>query len=65
MNDYCAFSKDHRCIKWMDYNLTLQELEEADQMCHGNWIEIEHLRNRGDLLEKLLQKAGIQFPSEY
>lgn len=65
MNDYCAFSKDHRCIKWMDYELTLQELEEADEMCHGNWIEIQHLRDRVTLLEELLQKAGIDFPSEH
>ena len=64
MNDYCSFSKDHRCIKWIDYSLTLQELEEADETCHGNWIEIENLRNRVDLLENLLQKAGIDFPSE-
>jgi hypothetical protein len=45
MNDYCALSKDHRCIKWIDYSLTLQELEEADEICHGNWIEIQHLRD--------------------
>ena len=41
MNNYCAFSKDHKCIKWSDYEITRQELEEADELCHGNWIEIE------------------------
>ena len=41
MENYCAFSKDHTCLKWLDYMLTLQELEEADSLCHGNWIEIE------------------------
>lgn len=65
MSDYCAFSKEHSCIKWMDYELTRQELEEADELCHGNWIEIQHLRDRIDLLEELLQKAGIGFPPEY
>lgn len=41
MNNYCAFSKDHKCIKWIDYEITRQELAEADELCHGNWIEIE------------------------
>lgn len=64
MNDYCAFSKGHKCIKWTDYELTRFELCEADELCHGNWIEIQHLRNRIDLLEKLLNIAGISFPPE-
>lgn len=65
MNDYCAFSKEHRCIKWMDYSLTLQELKEADELCHDNWIEIQNLHNRVELLERLLQEAGIDFPPEH
>ena len=44
MTDYCAFSKDHKCIKWSDYEIAQLELEEADQLCHGNWIEIQHQR---------------------
>lgn len=32
MENYCAFSKDHSCLKWLDYMLTLQELEEADPL---------------------------------
>jgi hypothetical protein len=36
MLDYCAFSKDHKCIKWEDYQIMLQEIEEADSLCHGN-----------------------------
>lgn len=46
MNDYCAFSKNHRCLKWMDYKLTRHELEEADELCHRNWIEIQNLLDR-------------------
>lgn len=64
MTDYCAFSKDHRCIKYADYELTRFELEEADQLCHGNWIEIQHLQGRIDLLEQLLKDAGIEIPLE-
>ena len=43
MTDYCAFSKDHKCIKFMDYEIIRHELEEADELCHDNWIEIQHL----------------------
>lgn len=42
MTDYCTFSKDHKCIQWNDYENTRHELEEANELCHGNWIEIEH-----------------------
>lgn len=64
MNDYCAFSKNHRCLKWMDYELTHHELEEADELCHGNWIEIQNLLDRVELLENTLRNAGIDIPSE-
>lgn len=65
MTDYCAFSKDHTCIKWMDYELTRHELEEADELCHGNWIEIQHLRDYIDRLQTILAEHGIEIPSEY
>ena len=55
----------HKCIKWSDYELTRHELEEADALCHGNWIEIQHLRNYIDLLQELLTSHGIEIPSEY
>lgn len=44
MNNYCAFSKEHHCIKWQDYVSARLELEECDELCHGNWIEIESLQ---------------------
>ena len=46
MNNYCAFSKKHKCLKWMDYELTRMELKEADSLCHENWIEIQRLYKR-------------------
>ena len=64
MNNYCAFSKENCCIKWIDYEITRLQLEEADELCHGNWIEIQHQRGRIDLLEELLQKFGIDYPPE-
>ena len=45
----------------MDYELTRFELEEADELCHGNWIEIQRLRKHIDLLEKLLREHGMNF----
>ena len=49
----------------MDYELTRHELEEANELCHSNWIEIQHLRNYIDQLQKLLTEHGIDIPSEY
>lgn len=65
MTNYCAFSKNHKCLKWMDYQLTRFELEEADETCHGNWIEIQRLQAKVDQLEHLLEQAGIEIPDEY
>ena len=65
MTNYCAFSKNHKCLKWIDYQLTRFELEEADETCHGNWIEIQRLQARVDQLEHLLEQAGIEIPDEY
>ena len=64
MENYCAYSKNHKCIKWMDQELTRQELEEADALCHENWIEIQHLYNRIHLLESILTNAGIDVPND-
>lgn len=65
MTNYCAYSKDHKCIKWMDYELMCHELEEADELCHGNWIEIQHLRSYIEQLQELLTEHGIEIPPEY
>ena len=65
MLDYCAFSKDHTCLKWIDYEITREQLEEADELCHGNWIEIQHMRDYIDQLQALLRENGIEVPIEY
>ena len=62
MLDYCAFSKDHKCIKWEDYQIMLQEIEEADSLCHGNWIEIEKQYNYILELQKILDEHGFEYP---
>ena len=65
MTDYCAFNKNNKCIKWTDYVLTRHELEEANELCHGNWIEIQRQRNYIEQLQMLLAKHGIEIPPEY
>ena len=65
MKNHCAFSKNHSCPLWTDYELTCYELEEAYSLCHGNWIEIQHLQDRVDQLEQLLRLAGVEVPPEF
>lgn len=65
MNNYCAFSKGHMCIKWLDYQLSRLELEEADELCHGNWIEIQKQQEYIELLQSILISHGIEVPTEY
>ena len=62
MNDYWAFSHDRKCLKWEDYELTRHELEEADDLCHGNWIEIQKLYDYIEKLKKILDESNIEYP---
>lgn len=65
MENYCAFSNNHLCPLWMDYKLTRYELEEANTLCHGNWIEIERKYKYIQALQKILSENGISYPDEY
>ena len=58
IDNYCVFSKDHKCLKWEDYELTRHELEEADALCHSNWIEIQKLCEYIDHLKVILDDNG-------
>lgn len=66
ITSYLLYEKGLKCIKFTDYELTRHELEEADELCHGNWIEIRHLRDYDiDRLQALLTEHGIEIPDEY
>ena len=65
MENYCAFSQKHHCIKWIDYSITRHELEEADLLCHENWIEIQRKTQYIQLLQELLTTNHIEFPDEF
>lgn len=62
VNEYCAFSKEHKCLKWADYEITRHELEEADELCHLNWLEIQRLYAHIEVLKSLLRENDIGFP---
>lgn len=62
MEDYCAFSKEHKCLKWEDYELTRHELEKADRLCHGNWIEIQRLYRTLTSSDPSRRKNNIDYP---
>ena len=64
MNDSRTFCKDHKCIKWTD-ELFRYELEEANDVCYGNWIEIQHQREYIAQLQELLTRYGIAVLLEY
>ena len=64
MENYCAFSKNHTCLKWLDYIITHQELEEADSLCHGNWIEIQRKNQYIQTLQEILDSNHISYPDE-
>lgn len=65
MTDYCALCRDKHCILYADYQLTRHELEEANELCHGNWIEIQKLYQYIDTLKKVLREHTIPIPAEY
>ena len=62
MLNYCAFSKDHKCMKWTEYQIMLQEVEEVDETCHGNWIEIQNQYEYIQKLQAILEDHGIDYP---
>ena len=61
MNNYCAFSQNHKCVKWTDYEIIRAELEEADSLCHDNWLEMEQLRLYIKTLQEILDNYGIPY----
>lgn len=40
MENYCAFSKNHKCLNWTDYELTRYELEEAGSLFQAKKMSV-------------------------
>lgn len=60
--NYCAFSQNHKCIKYIDYELSRQALTDAEELCHENWIEIQRKDKYIEILKELLSENHISFP---
>ena len=55
MSKMCPFIHRHVCDIWTDYSISRVALDEAEELCHSNWLEIMALRDRIDLLESALK----------
>ena len=49
-------------IKYEDYTISRYALEEAESLCHGNWIEIQNQYEYIKLLQTILEDNGISYP---
>ena len=61
----CPYDEKSICDLWIDYQITAAALDEAEELCHGNWKEIVALRDRIDLLESILDEARVDYPPSY
>lgn len=60
--EYGLFIQQRSSLYQMqDYVLARLELEECDELCHGNWIEIKSLQRQVDFLKKLLEKTALYY----
>lgn len=59
MSKQCTYRGNHSCDIWIDYQVTLDALDEADELCSMNWEEIKYLQSYIEHLEMLLKEAGI------
>lgn len=62
MNDKCPFKQGGRCDIWLDYQVNLIALNDAEKLASENWEEILYLLDRIQLLECTLKNAGIPVP---
>lgn len=62
MKNHCAFSKNHSCPLWTDYELTCYELEEANSLSHSEYscAVTPQVRQTGNRLSGL---AGTAYAS--
>jgi len=61
----CMLKDRYKCPIWQDYKICQYELEDAAELSHGNWIEIQYLQDRVNLLEQLIKQSGIDIPTEF
>lgn len=64
MYDKCRFNPLHVCDIWLDYQIALHSLEEAEELSYLNWLEIQHLYDRVSQLERFIISNGLSIPQE-
>lgn len=65
MNNQCPFKNAGRCDIWLDYQVSLYELKEAEELASANWKEIQYLYSKVEQLKNMLKEAGLPLPDEY
>ena len=65
MNNQCPFKKAGRCDIWLNYQISLCELKEAEELASANWKEIQYLYSKVEQLKNRLKEAGLLIPNEY
>ena len=65
MSKQCPFIDNQYCDIWLDYDITKDELKQANELLHSNWKEITYLYDRIDQLEKYIKSIGGTVPSEF
>ena len=64
MREKCPSSANRYCDIWIDYQVAQIALEEASELSHQNWIEIQQLYDRVCQLEKYIRDQGLPLPEE-
>lgn len=64
MRKDCQCTVNRNCEIWLDYRVALLSLEEAAELSHQNWLEIQHLHDRVCQLEKYIRDHGLTLPEE-
>ena len=64
MRKECLCNNHRYCDVWTDYQVALYSLEEAAELSHENWIEIQSLYDRIHQLEAYIRSHELQLPEE-
>ena len=43
MHEKCRCNKNCYCDIWIDYQVALNSLQEAEELAHQNWLEIQQI----------------------
>lgn len=60
----CLYVANRNCDIWVDYQVVLLSLKEAEELSQQNWVEIQHLYDRVCQLEKYIRDQGLTLPEE-